>query len=94
MFIYSKKFFEYSVCILDVLIVDVYQMTAKIADHQVSVQIVVGNSVVAGIILVNQLQLTSMHKTYSLCFTYCLFYFCFILWKILSYLFDVEFLQY
>jgi hypothetical protein len=70
MFIYSKKFFEYSVCILDVLIVDVYQMTAKIADHQVSVQIVVGKSVAAGIILVNQLQLTSMHKTYSLFFTY------------------------
>ena len=54
MFMYSKKFHEYSVCILDVLTVDAYQMTAKIADHQVSVQIVVGKSVVAGIISINQ----------------------------------------
>jgi hypothetical protein len=83
-----------SVCVLHVLTVDAYQKIAKIADHQANVQIVVGKSVVVGIISINQLQLISMHKTYSSCFTYCLFYFCFIFWKILSNLFDVEFLQY
>ncbi|MGB6673017.1 MAG: hypothetical protein WBE34_11330 [Candidatus Nitrosopolaris sp.] len=40
-----------------------YLKIAKIADHQTNVQIVVGKSVAAGIILVNQLQLISMHKT-------------------------------
>jgi hypothetical protein len=94
MFIYSQEFHEYSVCALDVLTAAAYQKIAKIADRQASVQIVVGKSVVAGIISINQQQLISMHKTYSSCFTYCLFYFCFILWKILSYPFDVEFLQY
>ena len=54
MFIYSKNFHEYSVCVLDVLTVDAYQKIAKIADRQVSVQIVVGKSVAAGIILINQ----------------------------------------
>ena len=63
MFVYSTIFHEYSVCLLDVLTVDAYQNNVKVADHQTSVQIVVGNSVVAGIILVNQLQLISMHKT-------------------------------
>jgi hypothetical protein len=57
MFIYSKEFHEYSVCALDVLTVVAYQKIAKIADHQTSVQIVVGMSVVAGIILINQQQL-------------------------------------
>jgi hypothetical protein len=63
MLIYSKKFYEYSVCVLDVLTVDAYQKIAKIADHRTSVQTVVGKSVAAGIILVNQQQLISMHKT-------------------------------
>jgi hypothetical protein len=63
MFIYSKKFREYSICVLDVLTVDAYQKVAKVADRQASVQTVVGKSVVAGIISVNQLQLISMHKT-------------------------------
>ena len=63
MFIYSKKFYEYSICVLDVLTVDPYQKIAKIADHQTSVQIVVGKSVVAGIILINQQQLISMYIT-------------------------------
>jgi hypothetical protein len=54
MFIYSKNFHEYSVCILDVLTVNAYQKIAKRADHQRSVQIVVGKSVAAGIILINQ----------------------------------------
>jgi hypothetical protein len=54
MFIYSKIFHEYSKCVLDVLTVDAYQKNAKIADHQVSVQIVVGKSVAAGIVLINQ----------------------------------------
>jgi len=49
MFIYSKKYHEYSVCVLDALTVDAYQKIAKIADRQVSVQIVVGSSVVAGL---------------------------------------------
>jgi hypothetical protein len=38
----------------DALVVDAYLKSAKIADHQMSVQIVVGKSVVAGIILINQ----------------------------------------
>jgi hypothetical protein len=54
MFIYSKKFHEYCICVLDVLTVDAYQKIAKIADHQVNVQSVVGKSVVAGIIMINQ----------------------------------------
>jgi hypothetical protein len=54
MFIYSKNFHEYSVCVLDVLTVNAYQKIAKRADHQRSVQIVVGKSVAAGIILINQ----------------------------------------
>ena len=33
MFIYSKKFHEYTVCVLDVLTVDAYQKIAKIADR-------------------------------------------------------------
>ena len=94
MFIYSKIFLEYIVCVLDVLTVDVYRKIAKIADHQASVQIAVGKSVVAGIILISQEQLIFTFRTHSSCFTYYLCYFCFILWKILSYLFDVEFLQY
>jgi hypothetical protein len=57
MFIYSKKFHEYSVCILDVRTVDAYRKNAKRADHEMSVQIVVGKSVAAGIILINQQQL-------------------------------------
>jgi hypothetical protein len=77
-----------------VLTVDAYQKIAKIADHQTSVQIVVGKSAAAGIILINQQQLISTRRTHSSCFTYYLCYFCFILWKILSYLFDVKFLQY
>jgi hypothetical protein len=32
--------------------VDAYQKIAKIADHQVSVQIVIGKSVAAGIVLI------------------------------------------
>ncbi len=83
-----------SVCVLHVLTVDAYQKIAKIADRQVIVQIVVGKSVVAGIILIKQQQLISMQKTYSSCFTYCFFHLYFIFWKILSYLFDVKFLQY
>ena len=43
-----------SVCALDVLTVDAYQKNVRIADHQPSVQIVVGKSVAAGIILINQ----------------------------------------
>jgi hypothetical protein len=46
-----------SICLLDVLTVDAYQKIAKIADRQASVQIVVGKSVVAGIVLINQEQL-------------------------------------
>ena len=42
------------ICVLDVLTVDAYQKNAIIADHQVSVQIVVGKSVAAGIVLINQ----------------------------------------
>jgi hypothetical protein len=42
-----------SVCVLHVLTVDAYQKIAKIADHQTIVQIVVGKSVAAGIILIN-----------------------------------------
>jgi hypothetical protein len=53
MFIYSKNSMN-SVCLLDVLTVDAYQKNANIADHQVSVQIVVGKSVAAGIVLINQ----------------------------------------
>jgi hypothetical protein len=49
MFIYSKKFHEYSICVLDVLTAAAYQKIAKIADRQASVQIVVGKSVVAGL---------------------------------------------
>jgi hypothetical protein len=52
MFIRTKNH-EYSVCVLDVLTVDAYQKIAKIADHQASVQIVVGMSA-AGLILINQ----------------------------------------
>jgi hypothetical protein len=52
-----------SVCVLHVLTVDAYQKIAKIADRQASVQIVVRTSVAAGIILVNQQQLISMHIT-------------------------------
>ena len=83
-----------SVCVLDVLTVDAYQKIAKIADRQVSVQIVVGNSVAAGILLTNQQQLISTRRTHFSFFMYCFVYFSFIFWKILSYLFDVEFLQY
>jgi len=54
MFIYSKKFHEYSVCVLDVLTVYAYQKIAKIADHQARVLIIVGKSVAAGIILINR----------------------------------------
>jgi hypothetical protein len=36
------------------LTVDVYQKMAKIAGHQVNVRMVVGKSVAAGIILINQ----------------------------------------
>ena len=43
-----------SVCVLHVLTVAAYQKIAKIADHQVSVQIVVGKIVVARILLINQ----------------------------------------
>jgi hypothetical protein len=43
-----------SVCVLHVLTLDAYQKTAKIADHQANVQIVVGKSVVAGTIMINQ----------------------------------------
>jgi hypothetical protein len=63
MFIYSKKFHEYSVCVLDVLTADAYRKIAEIVDHQAGVQIVVGKSVAAGIILINQQQLISMHIT-------------------------------
>ena len=63
MFVYSTIFHEYSVCLLDVLTVNACQSNVKVADHQTSVQIVVGKSVAAGIILVNRLQLISMHKT-------------------------------
>ena len=80
MFIYSQEFYEYGVCALDVLTVDAYQEIVKIADRQASVQIVVGKSVVAGIILINQQQLISM----KFCFAYCLSDFCFIFWKILT----------
>jgi len=52
MFIYSKKFHEYSVCVLDVLTVDAYQKIAEIADHQGSLQIVIGKSVATGIVLI------------------------------------------
>jgi len=54
MFIYSEIFHEYIVCELDALTVDAYQKIAKIADRQVSVQIVVGKYVVAGLVLINQ----------------------------------------
>ena len=54
MFIYSKKFYEYCVCVLDVLTADAYLKIAKIADRQASVQIVVGMSVAAGIVSINQ----------------------------------------
>ena len=37
----------------DALVVDAYLKSAKIADHQTSVQIVVGKSVAAGIVLIN-----------------------------------------
>jgi hypothetical protein len=37
-----------------VLTADAYQKNAKIADHQVIVQIVVGKNVAGGIILINQ----------------------------------------
>ena len=63
MFIYSKIFQEYSVCVLDVLTVDAYQKIAEIVDRQVNVQIVIGKSVAAGIISIKQRQLISMHKT-------------------------------
>jgi hypothetical protein len=53
MFICTKNH-ECSVCALDVLTGDAYQKIAKIADHQVSVQSVVGKSVAAGIILIDQ----------------------------------------
>ena len=66
MFIYSKKFHEYTVCVLDVLTVDAYQKIAKIADHQTSVQIVVGKSVAAGIILINYLQLIFTNSFFML----------------------------
>ena len=89
-----QKILSYSVCVSNMLTVDAYQKNAKIADHHVTVQTVVRKSVAAGMILINQQQLISTHRTHSSCFTYCLFYFCFIFWKILSYLFDVEFLQY
>ena len=39
-------------CVLDVQTVDAYQKNAKIADQQ-SVQIVLGKSVAAGIVLIN-----------------------------------------
>ncbi len=54
--------FEYDVCRylecphlhqLNRLTVDAYQKIAKIADHQASLQIVVGKSVAAGMILIN-----------------------------------------
>ena len=48
MFIYFTIFRGYSVCLLDVLIVDAYQKIAKIADRQLIVQIVVGKNVAAG----------------------------------------------
>src|SRR5437899_624748 len=73
MLIYSKKSHGYSVCVLDVLTADAYQKIAKIADHQVSVQIVVGKSVAAGILLTNQQQLISTHRTHCSLFMYCFF---------------------
>jgi hypothetical protein len=42
-----------SVCILHVLTVDAYQNIAEIVDRQANVQIVVGKSVAAGIVLIN-----------------------------------------
>jgi hypothetical protein len=45
---------EYSIYILDVLTVNDYQNIAKIVDHKVDVQSVVGKSVVAGIVIINQ----------------------------------------
>jgi hypothetical protein len=57
-----------------VLTVGAHQKNARIADHQVSVQIVVGNSVVAGIVLINQQELIS---TQDSLFIYCLFLFLF-----------------
>jgi len=45
--------------------VDAYQTNARIADHQISVQIVVGKSVAAGVVLINQWQLIFTHRTYS-----------------------------
>ncbi len=54
MFIYSKQFYGYSVCVLHVLTADAYRKIAKIADHQASVQIVVGKIVAAGIVSINQ----------------------------------------
>ena len=53
MFIYSKQFYGYSVCVLHVLTADAYRKIAKIADHQASVQIVVV-VVAAGIVSINQ----------------------------------------
>jgi hypothetical protein len=46
-----------SVCVLHVLTVDAYKKIAEIVDPQANVQIVVGNSVAAGIKLINQQQL-------------------------------------
>ena len=60
----SKKFHEYHICVLDVLTVNAYQKIAKIAHRQVSVQIVVGNNVAAGILLTDQQQLISTHRTH------------------------------
>jgi len=57
MFIYSKQFYGYSVCVLHVLTVNAYQKNTRIPDRQVSVQNVVGKSVAAGMVLINQLQL-------------------------------------
>ena len=61
MFIYSKQFYGYSVCVLHVLTADAYRKIAKIADHQASVQIVLGKSVAAGTISIKQHQLISMY---------------------------------
>ena len=47
----------------DIYYYNVYQKNARIADRQVSVQIVVGKSIAAGIVLINQQQLISMHIT-------------------------------
>jgi hypothetical protein len=50
---YSKKFHEYSICVLDVLTVDACQKIAEMVDRQANVQIVVGKSVAAGIVSIN-----------------------------------------